>query len=375
MRDKIHIMHCYGAIRTNGFGGVERLLLITAKFNLKTKYDLSFTVFRIKEGFIEDIEKLGYPVYELKLTNAIYDLRVILKLIKLLRMYKPHIVHFYGKSNFFGRIAAKIAGIPIIICNEVDMVEFGILKYLSMLKRHLDFLPDKVIACSEAVRKYRDKKNSEKYVVIHSPFDLTDFPNGISLSTGNSFKNGEYPVIGTVARISPEKGHKYLIQAMPKILEAFPTARLKIIGTGGPFMREMKALAESLGLGESIEFTGYVEDLYSALFSLDVFVLASLTDAFPISVLEAMAVELPVAASAVDGIPEMITHGETGLLFPSKNSDALAETVIDLLSDIEKAKRMGKEARQNIVSKFTGQMYTQKLDALYQELLEAKGMR
>jgi len=365
-------MHVSGQLDV---GGLDELLWITAKFNLQEKYDLAFTACQSRDGYISrQIQKLGYCVYGLNITQRIYDLRIIPRLIRIFNIYKPHIVHIYFKINFFGRIAAKMAGVPITICHEVDMDWEGYgLRIIAMIKRKLGFLADKVIASSMAVRKYWDKKGSKKYLVVYEPCDLTKFPRINYLSNGNSYKNGEYPVLGTVSRIWPRKGHEDLIRAMPKIIEAFPSTRLKIVGTG-PLMTEMKSLVESLGLWKIIQFTGFVEDVYQALFSMDVFVFPTLTEAFPISVMEAMAVELPIAASAVGGIPEMIEHGKTGLLFSAGNPDSLAKAVIEMLSDYERAILMGKRAKQKVIKEFSPELYIKKLDSLYQELLEAKGL-
>ena len=119
MGEKIRVMHVSGGIDV---GGVDQLLWITAKYNLKQKYDLAFTACFSNAGFINNkIKRLGFQVYSLNMTQRVYDLRLIPRLIRVFRSYRPHIVHFYFKVGFLGRIVAKIAGVPIIICNEVDM--------------------------------------------------------------------------------------------------------------------------------------------------------------------------------------------------------------------------------------------------------------
>ncbi len=374
MSDKIRIMHVTGTLNV---GGVEELLRITAKYNLKNKYDLTFITCHSSDGFIsQKIQEMGYKVCGLNVTQRIYDLRMIPKLIQIFRVYKPHIVHFYFKISFLGRIAAKMARVPVIICNEVDMdwEEYGVgPRYIAMIKRRMNFLADKLIASSIAVRNYWDKNASDKYLVIYEPCDLTKLPITCSSSNGSSYKNGEYPVLGVVSRIWPKKGHEDLIRAMPHIISAFPLTRLEILGTG-PLMAKMKALTKSLGLEKAVKFRGFVEDLYPALSSLDVFVFPTLTEAFPISVMEAMAVGLPVAASDVGGIPEMVEHGKTGLLFSPKNPVSLADAVIKILSDYKKAKLMGERGRLKVNEEFSPELYIQKYDALYSELLEAKGI-
>jgi len=237
----------------------------------------------------------------------------------------------------------------------------------------MDFLADKIIACSEAVRKYWERKASDKYTVIYLPIDTEKFGKLEYQHGSIGFKNGKNPVLGIVSRLFPGKGHEYLIKAMPKILNRFPSTKLKIIGTG-PIMEELKSLTKLIKLEDSILFTGFVEDLYSVLSSLDIFVLPSLTEGFPLSIMEALAVGLPVAATPVGGIPELIENYKTGILFAKQNSDAISEAIIKLLSDYESAKKMGERGRQKVIQEYSPQLYVKKLDDLYQDLLAQKKM-
>ncbi|MCB0165115.1 MAG: glycosyltransferase family 4 protein [Anaerolineae bacterium] len=350
-------------------------MLITAKYNPREKYDLAFVACGSCEGFIgQEIKKLGYPTYGLNLTTNIYDLRLLPKLVQLLKSYKPDIVHFYFKISFLGRIAARLAGVPIIICNEVDMAweEYGFgIGLMAHVKRRMDFLAHKVIACSNAVRDYWDRNNSNKYAVIYLPIDMAKFTKQNISANGASFKNNDYPVMGMVSRIYPGKGHEYLLKAMPKIRQSIPNAKLKIVGTG-PLMSELQSLSNSLNLNGAVEFTGFIEDLSAELSAMDLFILPSLTEGFPLSIMEAMATGLPVAATPVGGIPEMIEPGETGMLFPTKNPDALADAVVEILRDPENAKRMGQQGRQKAIKQYSPEIYIKQLDELYQELLTTK---
>ena len=374
MSKKIRVMHVTGYI---GIGGIEEVLLITAKYNLKHKYDLSFAACRIKDTFISrQIENLGYPVWELGIAGRFYELRLITSLIKQFNQYRPQIVSFYGKISMLAVIAARMADVPIVICNEMDMNwhDCGIgLKVAAVVKRKFNRFADKHVACSEAVRKYWGRQNNNQYTVIHLPIDLAEFPAPSGSYDGKSFKNGKYPVIGTVSRINPVKGHQYLIEAMPKIMAPFPNVRLKIVGAG-PLLEKMKALAISLGLGKTVEFTGFVDDVHQARCSMDIFLLPSISEGFPLSIMEAMAAELPVAASRAGGIPEIVQHGETGLLFPARNPEAIADAVIKILKDCKAARRMGLRGRERVVRLCSPEIYIQKLDLLYQQLFAAKGI-
>lgn len=371
MHEKIRIMHVAWGLDK---GGVEELLFITAKFNLQQKYEVAFTTWASKKGVIsEKIEKLGYPVFELNVSSRILDLRAVPKLLRILRTYRPDIVHFYAKIGFSGRIVAKLAGVPHIICNEVDLFARNAslnLRLLAVLKRHTDFLADKVIACSKAVRQYWDPKNSSRYTIMYLPIDtgkLSVTPVNTS-AHGGPFKTASAPVIGIVSRMHPGKGHEYLIKAMPQILNAYPNARLRVIGTG-ILQTELENLARSLNISLSVDFKGFVEDLFPEFFTMDLFVLPSLSEGFPLSIMEAMAMGVPVAATPVGGIPELIIPGETGELFAEKDPDSLAETVIRMLGDYENTVATGLRGKNKVLSECTPEAYIKNLDCLYQELL------
>jgi len=369
VRDKIRIMHVTHGL---GVGGIEETLLITAKYNLNHKYELAFVSCNKADGqTARQIRELGCPVFGLDISARVYDLRLIPRLMRLCESYKPEIVHLYGKPTLLGRIAARMAKVPVVVSGEMDIwgdFKLGI-KVAAVVKRRLDFLVDKIVPCSEAVRRYWDKKGSDKYLVIYLPFNPTKLPNLNPVSTNKTNANGHHPVIGVVSRLVPNKGHEYLIRAMPIILKSFPSTRLKIVGTG-PHMREMKALATSLGLAESIEFTGFVDDLSQVLSTMDVFVLPSLTEGFPLCALEAMAAGLPLAATAVGGIPELIQHRETGLLFPPGNYKLLAQAVVSILSNENSAKKMANRGQQTVLDNFSPQNYIQRLSCLYEQLLQ-----
>jgi glycosyltransferase involved in cell wall biosynthesis len=373
MKNKIKIMHVSGYM---GIGGIEEVLLLTAKYNLKHKYDLSFVACRLKDTFISrQIENLGYPFWELGIAGRIYEPRLLTRLYTKFRQFAPQIVSIYGKISLLAVMAARMADVPIVICNEMDMnwQDCGIgLKVAAIVKRKFNRFADKYVACSEAVRRYWDRHNKGLYTVIYLPIDLADFPLPCGSSDGKSFKNGKYPVIGTVSRINPVKGHRYLIEAMPKILAKFPDLRLKIVGAG-PLLEDMKALALSLGLGHAVEFTGFVDDVHQERCAMDIFLLPSISEGFPLSIMEAMAAGLPVAASEAGGIPEIVRHGETGLLFPARDPDAIAGAVTEMLSDFEASVEMGIRGRQRLIRLCSPEAYIENLDTLYRELLTAKG--
>ena len=161
-------------------------------------------------------------------------------------------------------------------------------------------------------------------------------------------------VIGTVANIFPRKGYEYLIEALVEVKEYFPNICCFIVGKGSEsYSKQLVRLVEEKGLSSNVIFTGFQENIYDYLNAFDLFVLPSLMEGFGIALLEAMAMSKPIVASKVGGVPELITHGSTGLLVPSKDSKSLANSILRMLEDDSMRRRLGLAARKVIESKFT----------------------
>lgn len=172
-------------------------------------------------------------------------------------------------------------------------------------------------------------------------------------------------VVGTVARLSPEKGIHHLLHAHAILrLRGLPM-RLVLVGEG-PQRGELEALAEALGISSSVEFMGYQDNVETFLSTFDFFVLPSLTEGIPLSLLEAMANGLPVVATNVGGIPEIVVHQESGLLVPSGQPEALAHALSQLIQDPGEAKRMANNAQGRIRERFGMTAMTEAYQFLYQ---------
>jgi glycosyltransferase involved in cell wall biosynthesis len=182
-------------------------------------------------------------------------------------------------------------------------------------------------------------------------------------------------LIGVVARLEAEKGHRFLIDAMPRILKAVPQAWLAIVGEGS-LVEELKAQAASLPgpATERIVFTGRREDVSALTADLDVAALPSLREAQGISLLEAMARRRAVVASDVGGIPEVITHSREGLLVPPGDPDALADAVVSVLRDPALRQRLGDAGYWTVVERFSIDAQVRRTEDLYDEELARAGV-
>lgn len=175
-------------------------------------------------------------------------------------------------------------------------------------------------------------------------------------------------LIGTVGRFVPPKGHTYLLDAIVRLQSQFPDVKTLVVGDGA-LLRPMEEKAQALGLSDAVVFTGIRRDVPEILALLDVFVLPSLWEGLPIALLEAMAAGLPVVATRVGGVPEVVEDGVTGLLVPPRDPDALAEAITRLLRDPDLRCKMGQAGRERVESEFSVEKMVRKTETLYEEVL------
>lgn len=197
---------------------------------------------------------------------------------------------------------------------------------------------DQVVAISEAVRTFLVSEQG------YPPAKVRAIPLGWKGRPLPSERDGKAPTIVCVAHLRPEKGHSVLLDAFALVRKEVPEARLILVGQGTP-PEELVAQMTALGVTEAIEITGRVKDVWPYLARAHVFALSSLSEAFGIAILEAMAAALPVVATDAGGIPELVVPGVTGELFPPRDHEALARHLIRILTSPELQARMGAAAR------------------------------
>lgn len=190
----------------------------------------------------------------------------------------------------------------------------------------------------------------------------------------------EAPVVGAVSRLDPVKGHETLLDCWPGVVARHPEAVLLVVGGsyGGeddPYAGALKERAERLGIAGSVRFTGMRADVLDHYLAMELLAHPSAYDLFPFSVLEAMGLGLPVVASAVGGIPEMIADGEDGVLVPPGNPAALARALSALLSDPDRRARLGAAAAARVAGKWTVERAALESIDLYNRILAERGGR
>jgi glycosyltransferase involved in cell wall biosynthesis len=189
--------------------------------------------------------------------------------------------------------------------------------------------------------------------------------NGVRIAASNRAPCiRKYPVVLMTGRLSKEKGHEYLLQAAALV----PHLTVELAGEG-PERPSLEAKARELGIEDRVSFLGYREDVADLLANCDVFVLPSLTEGLPVSVLEAMAASRPVIASEVGGNKEVVVHGETGLLVPPRDAAALADALRRTVCDPAVARQFGVAGKARVEREFSDDVMVRQVSQIYDELL------
>ena len=276
-----------------------------------------------------------------------------------------HLVH----GGVVGKLAAKLAGVGATVTTRHYARESKSRSFVYRLEDRLTGGADRVIAVSAAVREFLTSEGiveKEKVRLLPNAIDFARFdPARFARARAAS-----PTVIGTIGRLHPQKGHDVLIRAFAELRRHCPGAKLEIVGEGamrGP----LQALIERLGLSDAICLVGNVppDRIPDRLAGWSLFVLPSRWEGFGLALLEAMAMELPVVATAVEGTLELIEPDVTGLLIPPDDPPALSSAMAYLLADPERARAMGKEARARSAERYDLARAAMGLTAIYDELL------
>ncbi|MGH2417004.1 MAG: glycosyltransferase family 4 protein [Candidatus Limnocylindria bacterium] len=306
------------------------------------------------------------------------DALAVRELVAWLRREEIDLVHAHMyRAELLGTRAAVAAGTPVIMAtvhsSRVRSPEDTAL--LASLTPSMDRL---IVPSDSIEAKVRaEGREGARFAVIPNGVDLSRFATPAPACGLRSELEipRDAPLIGVVARLEPEKGHHHLIDAMPAILEACPDAWLVIVGEGSQ-ADALAARATALGpdVAERIVFTGRREDVSALTADLTVAVAPSLREAQGISILEAMARRRPVVASAVGGIPEVITDGVDGLLVPPRDPAALADAIGSLLARPALVERIGEAGYRTVAERFSIDAQVKRIEAVYDEELARAGV-
>jgi len=311
--------------------------------------------------------------------NPVRDVLALCALVWHIWREKPAIVHTHtSKAGILGRLAARMAGVPHTVHTPHGHVFYGHFGRVTahlflMLEKYFTTFTEKMVALTAGERQdYLDLGvgQAKDILTIHSGVDLEEAAvSGLDIADKKK-SLGLDPAgkhIGFAGWLLPIKGPEHLLNAMSAVLQGHPNATLVLAGKGDlePMLRQQ---ADRLGLNGHVRFLGWRDDLREIMPLFDVFVLPSLNEGMGRVLVEAMAAGRPIVASRVGGIPDLVRHGETGLLVTPRDEVSLAESISLLLSNTAKAERMGAMGRLKC-REFSLPAMIAKLDDLYRGLL------
>jgi glycosyltransferase involved in cell wall biosynthesis len=290
-----------------------------------------------------------------------------------------HVVrtHRY-RSNLYGRLAAFLAGVPVIIASVHDNYRTDKRPKRRIMNRILAKITDKIVAVSEDV-----KEDIIRYDSI-DPSKIEVIPNGIDVERFNPEKNTtdirkEFSleeddiVIGFIGRIVPAKGLEYLLNALPYLNEEFKNIKLLIVGEGS-LVEELKKRAKKNNIFDNILFIGRRRDIPEILACINIFVMPSIAEGLPNALLEAMAMGKPIVTTEVGGIPEIVKNGFNGLLVPPRDTVSLSKAIKELISNDQLAAKLGQAARDLVRDNLSIKAIAQKWQSIYLSILKEKGL-
>jgi glycosyltransferase involved in cell wall biosynthesis len=365
-------------------GGAERLVPNFARQFNSSRFDLEIACLKEIEGnpIAADLMELGFPVTVIGVKN-LRDFAALRRLLSFVRVRKFDLIHTHlTYADIWGRIAGKLAGIPVV--STLHVQQYGGEDVTAMRGQAVEKLADFtrrnfgsfVIAVSDALRRhYLAKGYSERRLVtIHNGIDMNRFqlPADFSLAATRAALGipSTSPVIITISVLREGKGHELLLAAADCVLKEQPDAKFLIIG-GGPLEEAYRQRVAAAGMEGKVIFTGMQRDVVKLLGLSDIFVLPSENDQLPTVFLEAMAMQLPAIGLKSGGVPEMVADGQTGIIVNSPNAKELADAILKLLKNPQIAREMGNKGRQRVEKEFSATVWAGKLQELYLKVISS----
>ena len=355
-----------------GIGGAERRLVDLARRVDRRRFDFAYCVLGPEGPLAHELRDLGFACHTLDVRSGTHYPRAFLRLLRVIRAVRPHIVHGQIRyAAFMAALAARLARVPIVVASRTYTVRAG---RHARLDAWTSRLVDLTVAVSEAsadVVRREAAGDRDRVRVVVNGIDLEMFrPPAAEVVADTARKLGleGWRVVGTVGHLHPIKGHRHLVDAARMVVEAHPRTKFLFVGAG-PLERELSALATARGVAEHVVFAGFRRDVAVLLGTMDVFALPSLSEGMSHALLEAMALGKPVVATAVGGNGEVVEHGETGLLVPAGDPGALGQATLRLLADGALAERLGAAAQAAVRARFSAWRMVEEYFAIYDSLL------
>ncbi|MCH8911370.1 MAG: glycosyltransferase [Chloroflexi bacterium] len=365
---RIKVLHLITSLEVGG--AQQGLLLGLPRFD-PDRYEHVICSLMDRMRMAAQFRQAGIEVHSLGLSRKT-DLAVALRLRTLLKQLRPDILHTYLlHSNVLGRIVGRLVGVPVIVSSERTIGQAN--RWGRLATRLTNPLTDAVEVNSETGARAIERDlgvPANKVRVVRSGIDLDAY--GVSLKRTEIRSElgltGDHHLVLYVGRLRRVKGVEHGIRAFASASAQHENMHMALAGEGEQ-LGYLRNLANELGISERISFLGVRNDLPDLFSAADSVLMPSLNEGFPRTAIEAMAAGKPVIATRVGGTPEAIVEGETGILVPSADIDAMASALVKLVGDRGLQSRLGKAGRRRAEQNYAVDNYVARLDGLYRQLL------
>lgn len=362
------------------FGGGEKHLLSLIDSLDSSRYEISVAC---REGSLlsENVNSRGLKVVCIKFRNK-FDALGLFLFYRTLVKNRYDIVHLQdNRSHWIGAIAAKMARVPILIATvhmvnilrREDPSDFTVF-LLKIADRIWSSMVDSIITVSESnrVALIEEKISDKKIKVIYNGVEpITPDPVKVETLKKECGIGGDDIVIGTVSRLSPQKGLEYLVAAAYELINNGKNVCFVIVGDG-PDSKKLALQVEKLNINNRIKFLGFKHNPMDYMAFFDIFVLPSIYEGLPIAIIEAISLSIPVIASNVAGVPELVYNAKNGFLVTPKDVEGLVVAIEKLVSEKDVRHAMGQEGRRIYQEKFSLDQMVRKTEDLYKVFLNKK---
>jgi glycosyltransferase involved in cell wall biosynthesis len=369
MSAPVRIVHVAGSA---DWGGGERYLELMARHLDREAFSLD-VVAPAPGALCGRLAALGVPAHVVDL-GALVSPRAVARLASALRGLAPGLVQSHGaRSNFYTRLAARLAGVRVVVSTVHNAVaDYPVSAARLAVYRAMDRLTLPLTTRVLCVAGALARDYPGRAVVVRNGIDLDDFDPVAIAPAARALRQtlvpDARPLVGFVGRLVREKDPLAFVALIAGVRRTRPDVHGVIVGDG-PLRAGVERAVDAYGLGASCRVLGARGDVPALLAGLDVFVLTSESEGFPFVILEAMALERPVVATAVNGVPEIVEHGVTGVLVERGDGDALVRAVLDTLADAERARAMGRAGRRRVHACFTASRMVAETEAMYRDVL------
>jgi glycosyltransferase involved in cell wall biosynthesis len=353
-----------------GISGSEAHLLQLLPDLRERGWDVRFLMLHEDEPgaweFADELRARNVPLDDVRLRAdvdpvAFTDVTAYLARLRPLVLH-THLVH----ADVYGQLAGSVARVPLRLSTKHGFNEFREGRWFGFADRSVGSLAHVHIAISRGLAQYLAETegfDEDAFEIVHYGIS----PNGEAAAYA-----GSSPRLLCIGRLIPIKGHLVLLRALAQARGRVPDVTLELAGRG-PLEPALKAYARELGLADAIHFLGFVSPVQAAIEDAAIVVVPSLGEGFGMVALEAMERARPVVASAVGGLPEIVADGETGLVVPASDAEALAEAIVTLAGDLPKAAAMGSAGRTRALAEFTPERCVERVEELYVRALAPAG--